>query len=62
MYRGSAAEVVAPVPLYYGWRVVAALFVVGMMVYGGGLYAFTLFIPPLTTEFGWSLNVMSFIA
>jgi MFS family permease len=25
-----------------------------MMVYGGGLYAFTLFIPPLTTEFGWS--------
>jgi sugar phosphate permease len=39
---------------YYGWRVVAALFVVGMMVYGGGLYAFTLFIPPLTTEFGWS--------
>ena len=24
------------------------------MVYGGGLYAFTLFIPPLTTEFGWS--------
>jgi len=41
-------------PLYYGWRVVAALFVVGMMVYGGGLYAFTLFIPPLTTEFGWS--------
>jgi sugar phosphate permease len=40
--------------IYYGWRVVAALFVVGMMVYGGGLYAFTLFIPPLTSEFGWS--------
>ena len=37
---------------YYGWRVVAALFVVGMMVYGGGLYAFTVFIPALTTEFG----------
>lgn len=54
MHRGSAAKVVAQVPLYYGWRVVAALFVVGMMVYGGGLYAFTLFIPPLTAEFGWS--------
>ena len=40
--------------IYYGWRVVAALFVVGMMVYGAGLYAFTLFIPPLTAEFGWS--------
>lgn len=40
--------------LYHGWRVIAALFVVGMMVYGAGLYAFTLFIPPLSAEFGWS--------
>ncbi len=31
----------------------AALFVVGMMVYGGGLYAFTVFIPALSAEFGW---------
>ncbi len=43
---------------YYGWRVVAALFVVGMMVYGGGLYAFTVFVPALTAEFGWSRATM----
>lgn len=44
----------SPQGAYWGWRVVAALFVVGMMVYGGGLYAFTVFVPALTTEFGWS--------
>ncbi len=43
---------------YYGWRVVAALFVVGMMVYGGGLYAFTVFVPALTAEFGWNRATM----
>jgi MFS transporter, OFA family, oxalate/formate antiporter len=40
--------------IYYGWYVVAALFFAGMMVYGGGLYAFTVFIPALTSEFGWN--------
>lgn len=40
--------------LYHGWKVVAALFLAGMMVYGCGLYSFTLFITPLTEEFGWS--------
>jgi MFS family permease len=54
MHSSSAAKVAVRARIYYGWRVVAALFVVGMMVYGGGLYAFTLFIPPLTSEFGWS--------
>lgn len=44
-------------PSYYGWRVVASLFVAGMMVYGVGLYAFTVFIPPLTKEFGWNRAV-----
>lgn len=39
---------------YHGWKVVAALFIVGMMVYGCGLYSFTLFITPLTDEFGWN--------
>lgn len=48
----------APQGTYYGWRVVAALFVVGMMVYGGGLYAFTVFVPALTAEFGWNRATM----
>ena len=40
--------------IYHGWKVVAALFLTGMMVYGCGLYSFTLFVTPLTEEFGWS--------
>ena len=39
---------------YYGQRVVAALFFAGFMVYGGGLYSFVLFVPPLTQEFHWN--------
>jgi len=40
--------------LYYGWKVLAALFFAGFFVYGGGLYSFVLFVTPLTREFGWS--------
>jgi MFS family permease len=42
---------------YHGWRVIASLFIVGMMVYGGGLYAFTVFVPALSVEFGWGRAV-----
>jgi MFS family permease len=44
----------APRGLYYGWRVLAALFMAGFMVYGGGLWAFTLFVVPLTEQFHWT--------
>ena len=40
--------------LYHGWQVLAALFLAGFFVYGGGLYCFVLFVTPLTQEFGWS--------
>jgi MFS family permease len=39
---------------FYGWWVLATLFLSGFMVYGGGLYSFVLFIAPWTREFGWS--------
>src|ERR1700720_1809406 len=41
-------------PVYHGSKVLAALFLAGFMVYGGGLYCFVLFVPPLTAEFHWS--------
>jgi MFS family permease len=41
-------------PLYHGRKVLAALFLAGFMVYGGGLYCFVLLVPPLTEEFHWS--------
>jgi len=40
--------------IYHGHKVLAALFLAGFMVYGGGLYSFALFVPPLTQEFHWS--------
>jgi len=42
------------VPIYHGRKVLAALFMAGFMVYGGGLYCFVLLVPPLTEEFHWS--------
>jgi MFS family permease len=41
-------------PTYHGRKVIAALFMAGFMVYGGGLYCFVLLVPPLTEEFHWS--------
>ena len=40
--------------MFHGRKVLAALFMAGFMVYGGGLYCFVLFVPPLTEEFHWS--------
>jgi MFS family permease len=44
----------ASMPIYHGRKVLAALFMAGFMVYGGGLYCFVLLVPPLTEEFHWS--------
>ena len=52
--RGPSDRRAATGGLYYGWRLVGALFMAGFMVYGGGLYSFVLFVPPLTAEFHWS--------
>jgi len=41
-------------PYYHGRKVLAALFMAGFMVYGGGLYCFVLLVPPLIDEFHWS--------
>src|SRR5712672_2970133 len=40
--------------LYWGWYVVAALFIGGFALYGAGLYSFILFVTPLSQEFHWS--------
>jgi MFS family permease len=51
----APATAALPVPrgVYHGVKVVIALFLAGFMVYGGGLYCFVLFVPPLTQEFHW---------
>lgn len=46
--RGSAG------PLYFGWRIVAAMFLVTTMVIGNTLYAFIILAAPMAERFGWS--------
>lgn len=50
----STTALAPPNRLFHGWKVLAALFLSGFFVYGGGLYCFTLFVTPLTREFGWT--------
>lgn len=40
--------------LFYGYWILACVFVVQMLVNGCGMYAFSLFVKPLQTAFGWS--------
>lgn len=39
---------------YFGWRVVLAMFLATMMIYGSTLYGFIILTDPLAKEFGWS--------
>ena len=48
-------------PLYYGWYIVAACFVVGLAV-TGSRSAFGVFVIPLSEEFGWSRSTISLAA
>ncbi len=40
--------------LFYGYWIVAATFVIQMLVNGCGMYAFSLFVRPLEVAFGWT--------
>ena len=53
-FAETSVRCASTMPMYHGRKVLAALFTAGFMVYGGGLYSFALFIPPLTQEFHWS--------
>lgn len=40
--------------LYFGWRVVLALFLVTFAIFGVSIYSFIIFTQPLSRTFGWS--------
>ena len=50
------------IPIYYGWWIVLASFVVAFYVAGTVFYGFTAFIEPLANEFGWSYTQISLAA
>lgn len=46
-------------PFYYGWIVLACLCCAGFARQGGAVATFSVFIEPLTREFGWSRTAVS---
>ncbi len=40
--------------IYFGWRIVLAMFLATMMIYGTTLFGFIILTDPLAKEFGWS--------
>jgi sugar phosphate permease len=49
----------ARVPFYYGWIVLAALCCVGFARQGSAVATLSIFVEPLTREFGWSRTALS---
>ncbi len=45
--------------LFYGWRLVGALFTILFFTAGAGFYVFPVFIGPMQKEFGWSMTQIS---
>jgi sugar phosphate permease len=56
---GLAARIAARVPFYYGWMVLACLCFAGFSRQGPSVATLSIFIEPLTREFGWSRTALS---
>jgi cyanate permease len=59
LYSGFAPILAGRVPFYYGWVVLACLCFAGFSRQGPALATLSIFIDPLTREFGWSRTALS---
>jgi len=59
LYSGFAPILAGRVPFYYGWVVLACLCLAGFSRQGPALATLSIFIEPLTREFGWSRTAVS---
>jgi MFS transporter, OFA family, oxalate/formate antiporter len=57
--RGLAALLGARIPFFYGWVVLGCLCCAGFARQGGATATFSVFVEPLTREFGWSRTAIS---
>lgn len=48
-----------PLPFFYGWIIVATVFVAEFVAAGVGTFAVPLFFEPMSRELGWSLTMMT---
>jgi OFA family oxalate/formate antiporter-like MFS transporter len=56
---GLPRRLAAKLPIYYGWVVLACLCCAGFARQGGATATFSVFVAPLTREFGWSRTAVS---
>ncbi len=54
-----AGRLIARVPFFYGWVILACACCAGLARQGGAVATLSVFIAPMTTEFGWSRTAMS---
>ena len=59
LYSGFAARLAGRLPFYYGWVVLACLCLAGFSRQGPAVATLSIFIDPLTREFGWSRTALS---
>jgi MFS transporter, OFA family, oxalate/formate antiporter len=57
--RGLPQRLAARLPFFYGWVVLACLCCAGFSRQGGATATFSVFVEPLTREFGWSRTAIS---
>ena len=48
-----------PLPFFYGWVIVSAVFVAEFVAAGVGSFAVPLFFQPMSQELGWTLTMMT---
>jgi sugar phosphate permease len=59
LYSGFAPALAGRLPFYYGWVVLACLCLAGFARQGPAVATLSIFIDPLTREFGWSRTALS---
>jgi MFS transporter, OFA family, oxalate/formate antiporter len=57
--RGLPQRLAARLPFFYGWVVLACLCCAGFSRQGGATATFSVFVEPLTREFGWSRTAIA---
>ena len=56
---GLASLLIARLPFYYGWVILACVCFAGFARQGPAVATLSIFVEPMTSEFGWSRTALS---
>jgi sugar phosphate permease len=57
--RGLATQLISRLPFFYGWVILACVCFAGFARQGPAVATLSIFVEPMTTEFGWSRTALS---